>query len=168
MMVLLRRSPEFAEERRQKPVRGRRISDVTACTSVAECPPSPALRFPRTGNQAISMKPNSPTSHPGRQNRPARSGRQQPPGFAASRSYDSQGPDVRIRGSLQQIIIKYETLAREAGSAGNLVAVQNYLQHAEHYIRLARTQGKPTQEPRDNVEQMSAVEAGDLELIAAD
>jgi hypothetical protein len=114
------------------------------------------------------MRLNHPTSHPGRQNRPACSSRQQPPGSAASRSYDSQGPDGRIRGSLQQIIIKYETLAREAGSTGNFVAVQNCLQHAEHYIRLARTQGNPTPEPRDNVEQMSAVEAGDLELVAAD
>jgi hypothetical protein len=69
---------------------------------------------------------------------------------------------------VHQIITKYETLAREAGSTGNFVAVQGYLQHAEHYIRLTKVQGKPTQEPRDNVKQMSTVETGDLKLIGAD
>ena len=114
------------------------------------------------------MRPNRPTNHPARQNRPSCDHRQQHPDAAGPRSYDGQGPEVRIRGSLHQIIMKYETSAREAGSTGNFVAVQNYLQHAEHYIRLAKAQGRPTQEPGDNVEQMSTVEAGDIESIAAD
>jgi hypothetical protein len=129
---------------------------------------SPAFCSRDADSEAITMSPNRPTNHPARQNRLSGNHRQQHPNAAGLRSYDSQGPEVRIRGSLHQIITKYETLAREAGSTGNFVAVQNYLQHAEHYIRLAKTQGKPTQESRDDIEQISAAEAGDLRLVAAD
>jgi len=129
---------------------------------------SPVFCSRDTDSEAITMRPNRPTNHPARQNRPSGNHRQQHPNAAGLRSYDSQGPEVRIRGSLHQIITKYETLAREAGSTGNFVAVQNYLQHAEHYIRLAKAQDKPTQESRGDIEQMSAVQAGDLEFIAAD
>src|ERR1041384_6588770 len=53
-----------------------------------------------------------------------------------TRSYESNGPDVKIRGSAQQIAEKYATLARDAMSAGDRVMAENYLQHAEHYNRI--------------------------------
>src|ERR687883_1065368 len=53
-----------------------------------------------------------------------------------TRSYESNGPDVKIRGSAQQIAEKYGTLARDAQSAGDRVMAENYLQHAEHYNRI--------------------------------
>src|SRR3954452_3918554 len=53
-----------------------------------------------------------------------------------TRSYESNGPDVKIRGSAQQIAEKYATLARDAMSAGDRVVAENYLQHAEHYNRI--------------------------------
>lgn len=53
-----------------------------------------------------------------------------------TRSYESNGPDVKIRGSAQQIAEKYATLARDAQSAGDRVVAENYLQHAEHYNRI--------------------------------
>jgi hypothetical protein len=53
-----------------------------------------------------------------------------------SRVYDSNGPDVRIRGTARHIAEKYLQLARDAHTAGNAVAAENYLQHAEHYFRL--------------------------------
>ena len=53
-----------------------------------------------------------------------------------SRSYESNGPDVRIRGNAQTIADKYAQLARDAHSAGDSVAAENYLQHAEHYNRI--------------------------------
>jgi|TARA_R110002126_G_scaffold13118_1_gene56299 hypothetical protein len=53
-----------------------------------------------------------------------------------SRVYDSNGPDVRIRGTATQIVEKYATLARDANAAGDIVAAQNFLQHAEHYQRI--------------------------------
>lgn len=53
-----------------------------------------------------------------------------------TRSYDSSGPDVKIRGTAQHIAEKYGTLARDAQSSGDRVMAENYLQHAEHYNRI--------------------------------
>jgi hypothetical protein len=53
-----------------------------------------------------------------------------------TRNYESNGPDVKIRGSAQQIAEKYAALARDAQSAGDRVMAENYLQHAEHYNRI--------------------------------
>ena len=57
-------------------------------------------------------------------------------GGGPNRSYDSNGPDVKIRGTASHIYDKYQQLARDAQSAGDRVAAENYLQHAEHYYRL--------------------------------
>lgn len=53
-----------------------------------------------------------------------------------NRSFDSNGPDVRIRGNANQICEKYQTLARDAYVAGDRIAAENYMQHAEHYYRI--------------------------------
>lgn len=53
-----------------------------------------------------------------------------------TRNYESNGPDVKIRGSAQQIAEKYTTLARDAHGSGDRVMAENYLQHAEHYNRI--------------------------------
>ena len=53
-----------------------------------------------------------------------------------TRSYDSRGPDVRIRGTALLVAERYLQLARDANTASNPVAAENYLQHAEHYFRL--------------------------------
>jgi hypothetical protein len=53
-----------------------------------------------------------------------------------TRSYDSHGPDVRIRGTALHVAEKYLQLARDAHTGNNPVAAENYLQHAEHYFRL--------------------------------
>jgi hypothetical protein len=53
-----------------------------------------------------------------------------------TRSYESNGPDVKIRGTAQQVAEKYTTLWREAQASGDRVMAENYLQHAEHYNRL--------------------------------
>ncbi|KQR75628.1 DUF4167 domain-containing protein [Rhizobium sp. Leaf341] len=53
-----------------------------------------------------------------------------------TRTYDSSGPDVKIRGTAQHIAEKYTTLARDAQSSGDRVIAENYLQHAEHYNRI--------------------------------
>lgn len=49
---------------------------------------------------------------------------------------DSNGPDVKIRGTAAHIFEKYQALARDAQSAGDRIGAENYLQHAEHYHRL--------------------------------
>ncbi len=53
-----------------------------------------------------------------------------------SRNYESNGPDVKIRGNAQHIAEKYTTLARDAQASGDRVIAENYLQHAEHYNRI--------------------------------
>jgi hypothetical protein len=53
-----------------------------------------------------------------------------------SRVYESNGPDVKIRGNPSVIAEKYVQLARDAQSSGDPVAAENYYQHAEHYNRL--------------------------------
>lgn len=58
-----------------------------------------------------------------------------------SRSFDSTGPDVKIRGTASHVYEKYLQLARDAGSAGDRVMAENYLQHAEHYYRILLAQG---------------------------
>ncbi len=50
--------------------------------------------------------------------------------------YESNGPDVKIRGTASHIAEKYLQLARDAQSSGDPVAAENYYQHAEHYFRL--------------------------------
>ena len=58
-----------------------------------------------------------------------------------NRAFDSTGPDVKIRGTAAHVYEKYLQLARDAGSAGDRVTQENYLQHAEHYYRILMAQG---------------------------
>ncbi|BDV37399.1 hypothetical protein DSM21852_06520 [Methylocystis bryophila] len=53
-----------------------------------------------------------------------------------TRSFESNGPDVKIRGTAQHVAEKYLQLARDAQSSGDIVLAENLLQHAEHYFRL--------------------------------
>src|SRR3954471_9380139 len=53
-----------------------------------------------------------------------------------TRSYESNGPDVKVRGTAMHVAEKYMSLARDAHSFGDSVAAENYLQHAEHYNRI--------------------------------
>ena len=50
--------------------------------------------------------------------------------------FDSNGPDVRIRGTAFQVAEKYMALAKDCISAGDDIMAQSYLQHAEHYQRI--------------------------------
>lgn len=72
-------------------------------------------------------------------------------GVNINRAYDSNGPEVRIRGTANQIYDKYLALARDAASSGDRVKAENYLQHAEHYFRVIRamqaSQQQPLQQP---------------------
>ncbi|MGH6725819.1 MAG: DUF4167 domain-containing protein [Pseudolabrys sp.] len=56
-----------------------------------------------------------------------------------TRVYESNGPDVKIRGTASHIAEKYIQLARDSQSSGDPVAAENYYQHAEHYFRLIAT-----------------------------
>lgn len=57
-------------------------------------------------------------------------------GNIINRVFDSSGPEGKVRGTPQQIIEKYQMLARDAQLSNDRVAAENFLQHAEHYTRL--------------------------------
>ena len=57
-------------------------------------------------------------------------------GNVVNRVFDSSGPEGKVRGTPQQIIDKYNQLARDAQLSGDRVAAENFQQHAEHYLRL--------------------------------
>ena len=81
-----------------------------------------------------------------------------------NRVYESNGPDVKVRGNASHIAEKYVNLARDASSSGDLVAAENYLQHAEHYFRLvaaAQTQNPTQTQPRQDQAQNRPRHGGD-------
>ncbi len=63
-------------------------------------------------------------------------GRGRKPQNPMSRNFESNGPDVKIRGNAAHIAEKYSALARDCLSNGDRVIAENYLQHAEHYNRI--------------------------------
>ena len=62
--------------------------------------------------------------------------RNRPSGNIVNRVFDSSGPEGKVRGTPQQIIDKYNQLARDAQLANDRVATENFQQHAEHYLRM--------------------------------
>ena len=56
--------------------------------------------------------------------------------FNPNRTFDSSGPDIKIRGSAAHVYEKYLQLARDANTQGDRVMAESYLQHAEHYFRI--------------------------------
>ncbi len=62
-------------------------------------------------------------------------------------SFDSQGPDLRLRGTAQQLFEKYLQLGRDATSAGDRVMAESYFQHAEHYFRILGAMQVVQQQP---------------------
>jgi len=68
-----------------------------------------------------------------------------------TRSYESNGPDVKVRGTAAHVAEKYGALARDAQAAGDYIAAENYFQHAEHYNRIvAAAQSAMQVQQRDN------------------
>ena len=69
--------------------------------------------------------------------------REQPRIPQNGQSFDSNGPNIKIRGSAHQIFERYVALAREATASGDQIAAENFYQHAEHYFRInnARREG---------------------------
>src|SRR5579871_3983273 len=63
-----------------------------------------------------------------------------------NRTYESNGPDIKIRGSAAHVYEKYLQLARDANSSGDRVMAENYLQHAEHYYRIMAAQAQAQQQ----------------------
>jgi hypothetical protein len=65
-------------------------------------------------------------------------------------NFDGSGQDVRVRGNTYQVMEKYLALARDASLAGDRIAMENYLQHAEHYYRTINADGNRPRPPLRN------------------
>jgi hypothetical protein len=64
--------------------------------------------------------------------------------------FDSNGPEVRIRGTAQQLFEKYLQLGRDATSSGDRVTAEGFFQHAEHYFRILNAMNQAAQQGQPN------------------
>ncbi|MEX2451462.1 MAG: DUF4167 domain-containing protein [Rhodospirillales bacterium] len=93
-----------------------------------------------------------------------------------NQSFESSGPDGKIRGTAQQVYDKYQALGRDAVSSGDRVAAEGFFQHAEHYFRIlsveSRANGAARPEGQDGRAEGEAVEVqisdGDENVSAPD
>ena len=69
-------------------------------------------------------------------NKNRNNGRRPNPGNVLNRVFDSAGPEGKVRGTPQQIIDKYQSLAHDSQLSGDRVSAENFQQHSEHYSRI--------------------------------
>ncbi len=93
-------------------------------------------------------------------------GSRRPSGGAPSRHqvYDSNGPEVRIRGNAMQVYEKYLNLARDAQASGDRVKAESLLQHSEHYYRIVLS----IQEATGEIYQQRSAQEGEQAEIQQD
>ena len=105
-------------------------------------------------------------------------------GNVLNRVFDSSGPEGKVRGTPQQIIEKYNQLARDAQLSNDRVATENFQQHAEHYLRLLahaqkeqearreqqekENRGRNADRERNRVENGSDISAGNVSDLEKD
>ena len=113
-------------------------------------------------------------------NKNRNNGRRPNPGNVLNRVFDSAGPEGKVRGTPQQIIEKYQSLAHDSQLSGDRVSAENFQQHSEHYARLlleaqkeiaerAAAQENPTEEDGSIKEktQNDSYEAKDLSDVSS-
>jgi hypothetical protein len=93
-------------------------------------------------------------------------GRNKPVGNVQNRVHESAGPEGKVRGTPQQIIEKYMLLARDAQTSGDRVMAENFLQHAEHYIRVLNVAQAQMEERR--AQQNDGDNSGDAQRFDQD
>lgn len=79
-------------------------------------------------------------------------------GNVTNRVFESAGPEGKVRGTPQQIIDKYEQLARDSQTSGDRVTAENFLQHAEHYARMLSAAQAEQQAHQERQSQQQAQE----------
>ncbi len=75
-------------------------------------------------------------------NRPGRNNNRPPHSNNRNQTFDSSGPEGKVRGTANQVYEKYLALARDASSSGDRVTAENFFQHAEHYFRIMLASGQ--------------------------
>tara|TARA_B100000963_G_C22220297_1_gene491279 strand:- start:119 stop:529 length:411 start_codon:yes stop_codon:yes gene_type:complete len=102
------------------------------------------------------MRPSGKSRNKNRNN-----GRRPNPGNVINRVFDSSGPEGKVRGTPQQIIDKYQSLAHDSQLSGDRVSAENFQQHSEHYARLLLEAQKEIAEKavaQENIESSSIKE----------
>jgi Domain of unknown function (DUF4167) len=96
--------------------------------------------------------------------------RQQPRIPQNNQTFESNGPNIKIRGSAHQIFERYVALAREATASDDRIAAENFYQHAEHYFRInnarreSNQQGTPSRPTTPSDVEMNSSEADSKEV----
>ena len=76
-------------------------------------------------------------------------------------SFDSNGPEAKVRGNAAQVLEKYQALARDANSAGDRILAEGYLQHAEHYYRILNAENENKERGRQDRDNRESNNTGD-------
>ncbi|MBV1864717.1 MAG: DUF4167 domain-containing protein [Rhodobacteraceae bacterium] len=88
-------------------------------------------------------------------------------GNVVNRVFDSSGPEGKVRGTPQQIIDKYQSLARDAQLSGDRVAAESFLQHSEHYSRMLGEAQREMNERREAQEAQRQVQEAQRQVQQA-
>ena len=78
-------------------------------------------------------------------------------------TFDSNGPNVKIRGNAYQVFERYVSLAREAAASGDRIAAENLYQHAEHYFRVMNANGEVSPHGPPRPMTPADIETGEVE-----
>jgi len=101
-----------------------------------------------------------PPSHGGSHNSGGSSSNNNGGYLNPNRTYDSNGPEIKVRGSASHVYEKYLQLARDANTQGDRVMAESYLQHAEHYFRImAAIQAQQAQHAQNNPQVQQGAQA---------
>ena len=99
----------------------------------------------------------------------SKSNRNRPNGVnVVNRVFDSSGPEGKVRGTPQQIIDKYNQLARDAQLSNDRVAAENFQQHAEHYLRMLNEAQREIDSRRDEQERQNRERQAERDRERAD
>lgn len=71
----------------------------------------------------------------------SRGGKQRHSGGGGRNNFESNGPEVKVRGTAQQVLDKYLALANDAQLSGDRINAESYFQYAEHYHRVLNADG---------------------------
>jgi hypothetical protein len=97
--------------------------------------------------------------------------REQPRIPENGQTFDSTGPNIKIRGSAHQIFERYLVLAREATASGDRIAAENFYQHADHYFRINNARRETNQRglpPRPTTPANVEMNSSDADLREVD
>ncbi len=138
----------FGERRPQHEVRINKDRQASSRTSRSKNPATGST-YRDIGSKEQHMRSSKNRSR-------SKNNRSRSVGNIVNRVFDSSGPEGKVRGTPQQIIEKYNQLARDAQLGNDRVAAENFQQHAEHYLRLLGQAQKEQEAQREQQERDQA------------